>query len=177
MTCQCHTCPRVKTSQPATGDLNMKEIKTGRNVIVPLLSKGKCSSHSLEALETCSQPFSLPPGLPWESWLHDLTEVIGNLPPIVPDVSLPSPHSLSHLKSKHFDVFSWNCLLCGEMMVSLSCSINVGLQPSAKSSRGRGSRQRPSTLLLFSHFIQAEQRLSSPMLMALTSGGPSAYIC
>lgn len=40
------------------------------------VSDGKCFSHSLEALETCSQPSSLFVGLPWESWLDALTGII-----------------------------------------------------------------------------------------------------
>lgn len=45
-------------------------------------------------------------------------------------------------------LFSWNCLFCTEMIVSLSYFINVGLQLSAKSSWGRNSSQKLLSFLL-----------------------------
>lgn len=67
---------------------------------------------------------------------------------MVPGVPLPSSHFLSHLESQQFYFFPWNCLFYGETMVSVSCSLNVGTQLSAKSSLGKVSRQRLSSFLL-----------------------------
>lgn len=94
------------------------------------------TSQSLKALEACSQPSSLSPGLAWESWLDDLTGVIWDLSFMVPGVSLPppAPWATECIRSSCF--FSRNCLFCRETVVSLSCPVNMGLQLSAKLSWG-----------------------------------------